>query len=165
MALTLYKSLVLPHLDYCDVVYMTANKDLLNKLQLVQNVACRTLLLADNRTHIADMHNELGLYTLAERRDYHLSTLCHKNIYSEEKTGLSKMFQKVEARGRITRFRNSCNMHVPKVKSSLGRHAIGFRGPVHWNKLPNKCKESAKLCTSQRLLGAKCTETLDNHPT
>ena len=81
-ALTLYKSLVLPHLDYCDVVYMTANKDLLTKLQMVRNVACRTLLVANKREHnISEIHKELELYTLSERREFHLSTLCHKNIY------------------------------------------------------------------------------------
>ena len=42
IALTLYKSLVLPHLDYCDTIYMIGNQEDLNKLQLVQNVACRT---------------------------------------------------------------------------------------------------------------------------
>ena len=47
IALSLYKSLVLPHLDYCDTIYMTSTQEDLNKLQLAQNVACRTLLLAD----------------------------------------------------------------------------------------------------------------------
>ena len=32
--LTLYKSLVLPHFDYCDTVYMTSALKNLNKLQL-----------------------------------------------------------------------------------------------------------------------------------
>ena len=31
-ALRLYKSLILPHFDFCDTVYMTATKESLNKL-------------------------------------------------------------------------------------------------------------------------------------
>ena len=39
-----YKSLVLPHLDYCDLVYMNTTVQNLIKLQLIQNGACRTIL-------------------------------------------------------------------------------------------------------------------------
>ena len=58
-ALRLHKSLILPHYDYCDTVYMTGNKDSLNKLQLLQNSACRTMLFANRDCHISDMHVEL----------------------------------------------------------------------------------------------------------
>ncbi len=51
VALTLYRSLVLPHYDYCDTIYMNVNKDTLIKLQLVQNMGCRTILLANKRAH------------------------------------------------------------------------------------------------------------------
>ena len=45
----LYKSLVLPHIDYGDVIYLTSNKDLLDKLQKVQNRACRIIdIIAHN---------------------------------------------------------------------------------------------------------------------
>ncbi len=50
----LYKSLVLPHFDYCDTVYMTSSIKNLNKLQLLQNSACRTILLANRYTSVTD---------------------------------------------------------------------------------------------------------------
>ena len=56
--LILYKSLVLPHSDYCDTVYMTSPLKNLNKLQLIQNSACRTILLSNRDTSIVDMHAE-----------------------------------------------------------------------------------------------------------
>ena len=93
LALHLYRSLVLPHYDYCDTIYMCANKDTLGKLQLVQNIGCRTILLADKRRHIADMHKELKLMPLSDRRDLHLSLLCHKNINPEGIESLTKYFK------------------------------------------------------------------------
>ncbi len=36
----LYKSLMIPTFDYGDVVYSCATKEMLNKLQMVQNRAC-----------------------------------------------------------------------------------------------------------------------------
>ena len=42
---------------------MTAKSETLNKLQLVQNVACRTLLLANKETSVDLMHQKLDLMT------------------------------------------------------------------------------------------------------
>ena len=59
-SLTLYKSLVLPHLDYCDIVYMCTTVQNLNKLQLIQNGACRTILRAPKDTSVSEMHKDLS---------------------------------------------------------------------------------------------------------
>ena len=83
-ALMLYKSLVLLHLDYCDTW--------LNKLQLVQNSVCRTILLAESRTSTEDMHSELGLFHLDKRCKLHLCFQLHKNIFVDETSSLSKLF-------------------------------------------------------------------------
>ena len=72
LSLMLYKSLTLPLFDYVDVVYMTATKEQLNRLQLIQNQSCRIILRAHKRTHIKDMHAALNLQTLDVRRDNHL---------------------------------------------------------------------------------------------
>ena len=92
LSLTLYKSLVLPHFDYCDIVYMCTSQENLHKLQLVQNSVCRTLLLAESDRHISDMHRELKLDQLEVRRDCHLSHLCHQNIYFNGLVSLSDFF-------------------------------------------------------------------------
>ena len=63
-ALTLYQSLVLPQLTYCDVVYETTSKANTVKLQMVQNTAFRCVLKCNKRTPIRRMHNELQILTL-----------------------------------------------------------------------------------------------------
>ena len=44
ICLNLYKSLVMPHLDYGDIVYMHTSNENLAKLQMIQNNACRLIL-------------------------------------------------------------------------------------------------------------------------
>ena len=61
LTLQLYKSLITPHIDYGDVIYMSANKESLSKLQLVQNKACRLVLRAHRLTSTDDMHRNLNL--------------------------------------------------------------------------------------------------------
>ena len=90
IALSLYTSLVLPHLDYCDIVYDCSSNQNLNRLQILQNSACRTILLVDADTHITDMHNRLGLLTLQSRRDLRMSISCHKSIYFSGQSSLAQ---------------------------------------------------------------------------
>ena len=90
MAVRLYKSLVLPHFEYCDTVYMTATKDVLHKLQSLQNRAWRTLLLTDHDQHVDYMHNELGLLYLSERRCLHFCFQLQKYVHTSSGKSLSK---------------------------------------------------------------------------
>ena len=73
----LYESLVLPHLDYCNTIYRCTSATNLEKLQKIQNGACRTLLLADKMSPIKDMHQELGLLNFSQRPDLHLAVDSH----------------------------------------------------------------------------------------
>ncbi len=58
-ATTLFKSLLLPVLEYGDIIYGTANVTTLEKVQRIQNSGMRIILMAPKRTHIRDMLGEL----------------------------------------------------------------------------------------------------------
>ncbi len=161
----LYKSLVLPHFDYVDVVYMTATNEQLGRLQLIQKQSCR-ILRAHKRTHITDMHTMLKLPMLDTRRNNHLSALCHKNIYDAEESSLNYVFTRVaDNRSRTTRHSSKMNMVVPNIRSTKGRLSIRYRGPKHWNGLTNKQKDIENHDTFKRNLYTIHDQTLDNHPT
>ena len=88
----LYQSLVLPHLDYCDIVYSCTSDANLQKLQKVQNSACRILLRSDRRAHIIDMHQRLRFLTLKQTQELHLSVECYKQI-NNSSSSLHQFFQ------------------------------------------------------------------------
>ena len=152
-SLTLYKSLVLPHLDYCDIVYMCTSVQNLNKLQLIQNGACRTILKVPKDTSVEQMHQDLSIPTLNIRREAHLATECYKSV-TNPNSGLSYMFNLVsENRTRTTRLTTNRGMLVPHLRTTLGRRAFRYRGPVCWNKLDNglKISESTAIFKSNIL--------------
>ena len=162
----LYKSLILPQIDYCDVVYMVASKSSLVDLQKIQNICCRIILKTDNRTHIADMNKKLYLIPLNERRETHLSQICHKAVYDEPKHSLHKFFNRIQNRNnRNTRWRNQMHMLVPDRRSNKGRLGIAYRGPMHWNKLSNELKLIRNHNTFKTNLYKKFTMLWDTHPT
>ena len=166
LSLMLYKSLVPPHFDHVDVVYMTATKEQLSRLQVIQNQSCRIILRTHKRTHINDMHTTLKLQTLETRRSNHLSALCHKNIYNADESSMKYIFNRVaENRARTTRHSSRMNMVIPNMRTTKGRLSIRYRGPKHWNSLPNEQKDIENHDTFKRNLYKFHDQTFDNHPT
>ncbi len=159
VALSLYKSLVLPHLDYCDIVYSCTSEANLQKLQKVQNSACRTLLRADRRAHIQDMHKELKLLPLAKRREYHMATECYRQV-TNPNSSLHNLFQ--INHGRRTRTGNK-KVKVPDIRTATGRKSFSFRGPECWNGVDEDLKSSENLDAFKRAYLNKVLRDV-NHP-
>ncbi len=160
----LYKSLMIPTFDYGDVVYSCATKESLNKLQIVQNRACRVILREGRRANIDQMHKRLKLLKLDDRRELHMQCLCHRNIHNDSKTGLDTFFEQVEHVGRVTRFANNMNLKIKNFRTDKGRQAISYRGPISWNKLDNNLKLCEKFASFKRQLLGRITGIWDNHP-
>ena len=166
IALKLYKSLVLPHFDYCDTVYMTATQVSLNKLQLLQNSACRALLLSARDSHVQDMHTALGLLYLHEHRCLHFSFQIHKTIYSNIDSSLQQYFVQSSQSGRTTRGTSQCNMDVVPVRSKMGEKALDHRGPRFWNSLPCYLRvTSVVFRTFKRGVSRLVHQFYGDHPT
>ena len=165
-ALMLYKSLVLPHLDCLDIAYMVATKEVLRKLQLIQNVACRVILKANNRDNVRTMHEQLGLLDLATRREMHLSFTCHKVVYSEGCSSLNTFFVPLSVGGRRDTMRsNGKNMKVPNMRTCKGRNSFSYRGPNYWNDISNDLKMIEKISTFKEGYSKELAGKFENHPT
>ena len=147
--LTLYKNLVLSHSDYCDIVYMTANITVLQKLQLLQNSARRTILFAESRESTQEMHSTLGLLYIHKHGNLHLCIQLHKNVYCDETKSLCQFFVPlINITSRYTRGTVSKCMQVAKLRRDLGRKAFSCQGPSQWNKLPNDLRQIEKFLLS-----------------
>ena len=145
---------------------MTAKIETLNKLQLAQKVACRTLLLANKETSVDLMHKELNLMKLDTRRHIHLGNLCHKNVHPEVSSGVNKFFKKrANAAVRVSRRTNQLNLIIPDVRTQLGRKAISFRGPAFWNNILNNLKDIVKYSCFVNPWVKYCISNFENHPT
>ncbi len=136
--MTLYQSLVIPQITYCDFVYETTNKANQEKLQKVQNMAFRCILKCNKRTPIKRMHDELKILTLDQRRELNRAIQCYKEV-NEPSSGLNYMFVPVEI-ARSTRRSNAKKVKVPRVDQECGRKAFSYRGPVFWNNLDTELK-------------------------
>ncbi len=71
------QALVLPHLDYCSVVWSCASNKDIHKLQLVQNRAARLVLGCPFRTNVKSMHSKLQWLTVDNRLSCNLLTFFY----------------------------------------------------------------------------------------
>ena len=65
---TIYNALVLPHLDYCSVVWMECAQELRTKIERVQNYGMWLILSQPPRTSSTQLRSKLGWLPLSERR-------------------------------------------------------------------------------------------------
>lgn len=77
IAITLYKSLILPILDYGDVFYSCVPNTYLDKIQKLQNKALRIVDLSPRYTSNIHLHNKYQVIPLYIRRRNNLLKLVH----------------------------------------------------------------------------------------
>ena len=88
---TVYKSLILPHFDYCSSVWGNLGKGLAQKLQKLQNRAARIITGSDYTIRSSKI-SDLNWSALEQRRDQHLKLLMFKTINKNVPDYLSAKF-------------------------------------------------------------------------
>ena len=88
----LLKSYILPHFDYCDVVWIGCTKAESLRLESLLNFACRTVLHRCKFSSASGVCCELGISTLSSRRKFHLAQTVFKCLYSPCPSFLSQLF-------------------------------------------------------------------------
>ena len=68
-------SYILPHFDYCDVVWSSCTKSQCHQLESLLNFTCRTVLCRTRYSSASAVRSDLGLSTLLSRRKLHLAQL------------------------------------------------------------------------------------------
>ena len=142
----LYRSLVLPLFDYCDVVYDGLRQIDCEILQKLQNAACRIILKSDSRCHIEDLHSDLNLEILQSRRWRHSAHEMYKIYHELAPISLQNMFVLPRNRhDRTTCFSESANYVVPRCKLEQTKRSFRVRGVYIWSQVPIHLKVCLEL--------------------
>ena len=78
-SIRVYKTMILPYLDYGDIFFANANSKQLKKLQTLQNRALRICLNTRIDTPIEILHQSVQLQKLIPRRESHILNFMFKN--------------------------------------------------------------------------------------
>ena len=146
----MYHALILPSLEYCNVVWGNAANKHLCKLKMLQNRAGKIILSVNRRFPTKGMLDGLGWKTLELRRAAHLNILVYKCLAGLAHPNLCINFNSVRDNSpHETRGSSQGNLVPSKFKTGSGKRSFKYRGAVSWNKLPAVCKSPLPLTANQ----------------
>lgn len=142
--LQIYKSLIYPHFNYCNIVWGSCNQSVISELYKAQKRSLKVALKLPIRTSTEYVFNTAHVITLAGINRIHTAIFMYK--YHNDL--LPSTFR--------DKFHQVCDVHhynlrtstmyvVPMAKSKLCRSSIHYRAPKLWNSLPNVLKQSVSL--------------------
>ena len=153
----IYKALIQPVFDYCDVVWGNLNKGLATRIQKLQNRAARVITFQGYDIRSADILKQLNWEELALRRDKHLSLLMYNTINHKVPKYLSDLFlNSCENNPYKSRLRNlEHNVvlnYIPRTEYYKG--SFSYRGAKQWNSLPHDFKASESKAILKKKLSS-----------
>ena len=137
----LYYSLMLPHIDYCSVVWGKCKKKDLLKLQRTQNRYAR---LADYLTPKDILLSTLQWQSVENRIDYHYCIFVYKIL-----NNLAPYYLEPFACKRpvyyVTRHSTLNPLFIPKPKTEFKKRSFSFIAPSIYNNLPTHIRTATSL--------------------
>ena len=133
----LYQALILPHLDYCSVVWSSCGITLSKRIARVQNYAMRIILRKPPLTSSLELRQSLGWISLRERR--HCALLCqvHGCCSKQASPYLCSKFVLNSERQNYANTRGVVNLHLGRPKTNFFHNSFEFQGALHYNSLPS----------------------------
>ncbi len=128
----LYNAMVLPHLDYCSVVWQECSKKLQQQVERIQNYGMRLILSRPPRTPTAELRSTLNWLPLTERRRMIRLMLVHRCVNKLGPEYTRDLFRTNEAAG-CKRTRGLRKLHVESVNTEVRRKCFVVRGTQDWN--------------------------------
>ena len=144
--LSLYKSLILPVLDYADVVYDCLSAKCCHKIQRIQNYALRIVHMAGYETSVRDMHIYSNITYLSDRRHSHTLNYVYKCRNGLVPDHIASQLQSVsDTHGVQTRAATREDLLVPAFHLDMTRRSFRYRGPFYWNLMDLGIRQSPSL--------------------
>ena len=132
-SINIYKTMILPHLTYGDVIYSATSKGNLKKLQKIQNRGIRTCIRPQNKTPVKALHKKASINKLKHLREASLLCFAYKRA---QKT------KYLDRRGIRTRAHDYPVLKVENNVHSRYTKSVQFRTFTAWSKAKGEMKAS-----------------------
>jgi predicted ester cyclase len=139
----IYNCIVAPHLDYCATVLWRTSEENLDKLQVLQNYAMRSILNCRRRASKRFMLRKIGWLDVRQKIELNVCVMIKKILSGELPSYLS---EDVQFASNIHNYptRNSENLYIPTVASDFCAKSLSHSGFQFYNTLPTHVKNVSK---------------------
>ena len=149
---TLVHAFITSKLDHCNSVLFGLPKNLIDKLQAVQNAAARLISLTRKHDHITPVLIDLHWLPVAHRIKFKLLLLTFKAL-----NGLTPIYiQELITTYKPPRTLRSSSHLVLATKSynlkSYGLRSFSVSAPLLWNSLPSSIRDASDITLFKTLL-------------
>ncbi len=124
----LYKTMVIPHFYYGDILYDAMSKHDANRLEVLQNRCLRICLTCEPRTKVKDILAEAHTFPSRERRTHHTCGIVHKGLTNMSTPGVNNMFAYChETAVREKRVQRNYSVKMPNCRLEISRKNVRYR--------------------------------------
>lgn len=148
----MYKSFVLPHLDYSDVVWDNCNALLAAEMEKLHLDAIRTIIGAVRGTSHQKLYVESGFITLQERRRRHKLILYCKLVNGMVPAYLLGYLPPLISAVNPYHRRKPFDRQISRCRTELYKHSCFPSSSVLWNELPDSVKQTSSVGSFKRFL-------------
>ena len=137
--ISLYNTLVLPYLYYCNIIWAHTSNNRLHSLIITQKRAIRICTFSHPRDHSAPLFARLNTLTLSDINTLQTAMFLYKFINNLLPRTFSSYFTSVRSTHTYpTRSRN--NLFLPFTRTSYSLNTLRFDGPRLWNSMDEAVK-------------------------
>ena len=137
-AKTLTQAFICSRQDYCNNIHTRISKQLLQRLQCVQNAAARFVTGERKFDHITPVLSELHWLPVQKRILFKVGVVFYKWLHTKAPSYLTEMCTSSSSLTNRPRLRSADSdmMAVPRTRTAYGDRGFNAAGPRMWNSLP-----------------------------
>ena len=152
----LYCALVLPYLNYCNLIWANTYKTNLQKIIGLQKKIIRIISRAQFNDHTTPLFEKLKLLKFTDINLHQQSTFMYKSINNIFPTQFNDKFC-FQRNSEIHNYntRSASQIHLPQTRTQKFQFDIRYSGPKYWNSLPTTLQDSLSFYTFSRKVKKK----------
>jgi len=139
-----YTTLVLPYLNYCNIIWADGNNCNLNAILLKQKKIIRLCTGSHWLAHSSPLFKQVNTLTIYDIHKMHKAIFMYKFINNNLPINFNDLFLKNEAFHNYGT-RSFSNLRPCHFKTNLGMNTIPRQGPILWNGIPDNIKNAPTL--------------------
>ena len=140
----LVQALIIPHLDYCTVIYSNACRKLRERLQRLCNTGLRYIFGTRKHEHITPFRRKLGWLSTDTRRHYFMAIAIYKILRFHQPPYLIDFFNKYVPKENARGHLRTKEIILPSTKE-CGISTFRYQGAKLWNSLPAEVRFKPSL--------------------
>ena len=148
----MYKSFILPHFDYADIIWDNCTNKLAEELESLHLDAIRTIIGTFRGTSHEKLYTESGFTTLKERRTRHKIVMFHKIINCIAPSYLTTEIPALVSTINPYHRRQPLQRQIPPHKLELYKSSFFPSTTLLWNNLSEKIQCSKSISELKRHL-------------